>query len=181
MKFIIDIPEKDVQGCYNCPFNYDCVACVAPNGPDYVDICDYLGNSYITTRPEGCPLVPVVPDQEEMDRNWPETSGRTEDVIRQLIARLGVAADFHFARKYVDCIVEEYAGKLTTLGRGTCKVDVLNTGDCAGYECSEYIMHCNACGHEFGHVLYNEDGDVWMSERPNFCPNCGCEVARNEQ
>lgn len=61
-------------------------------------------------------------------------------------------------------------------GAGTCKVEVLNTGDCAGYECSEYIMHCNACGHEFGHVLYNEDGDVWMSERPNFCPNCGARV-----
>lgn len=63
-----------------------------------------------------------------------------------------------------------------TLGRGTCQVDVLNTGDCAGYECSEYIMHCNACGHEFGHVLYNEDGDVWMSEQPNYCPNCGARV-----
>ena len=63
-----------------------------------------------------------------------------------------------------------------TLGRGTCQVDVLNTGDCAGYECSEYIMHCNACGHEFGHVLYNEDGDVWMSEPPNYCPNCGKRV-----
>lgn len=75
MKFIIDIPEKDVQGCYSCPFNYDFVACVAPNGPDYVDIDDYLSNSFITTRPEGCPLVPVVPDQEEMDRNWPETIG----------------------------------------------------------------------------------------------------------
>ena len=63
-----------------------------------------------------------------------------------------------------------------TLGAGTCQVDVLNTGDCAGYECSEYIMHCNGCGHEFGHVLYNEDGDVWMSEKPNFCPNCGRKV-----
>ena len=63
-----------------------------------------------------------------------------------------------------------------TLGRVECKVDVLNTGDCAGYECSEYIMHCNACGHEFGHVLYNEDGDVWMSEPPNFYPNCGRKV-----
>ena len=58
----------------------------------------------------------------------------------------------------------------------TCKVDVLNTGDCAGYECSEYIMHCNGCGHEFGHVLYSEDGDVWMSEPPRFCPNCGAKV-----
>lgn len=67
-----------------------------------------------------------------------------------------------------------------TLGRGTCEVDVLNTGDCAGYECSEYIMHCNGCGHEFGHVLYNEDGDVWMSEPPRFCPNCGRRVV-NEQ
>ena len=64
----------------------------------------------------------------------------------------------------------------TTLEPGMCRVDVLNTGDCAGYECSEYIMHCNGCGHEFGHVLYNEDGDVWMSEPPNFCPNCGRRV-----
>lgn len=73
MKFIIDIPEKDAQSCYNCPFNYDFVACVAPNGPDYADICDCIDNPYITTRPEGCPLVPVVPDQGEMDRKWPET------------------------------------------------------------------------------------------------------------
>lgn len=65
---------------------------------------------------------------------------------------------------------------VATLGPGKCNVDVLNTGDCAGYECSEYIMHCNGCGHEFGHVLYNEDGDVWMSEVPNFCPNCGRRV-----
>lgn len=61
-------------------------------------------------------------------------------------------------------------------GLGACRIDALNTGDCAGYECSEYIMHCNGCGHEFGHVLYNEDGDVWMSELPNFCPNCGKRV-----
>lgn len=67
-----------------------------------------------------------------------------------------------------------------TLGTETCKVDVLNTGDCAGYECSEYIMHCNGCGHEFGHVLYNEDGDVWMSEPPNYCPNCGKRIEVDE-
>ena len=63
-----------------------------------------------------------------------------------------------------------------TLGAGTCRIDLLNTGDCAGYECSEYIMHCNGCGYEFGHVLYNENGDVWMSEPPNYCPNCGRRV-----
>lgn len=76
----------------------------------------------------------------------------------------------------VEGIVSPEQAVAVTLGRGTCRVDVLNTGDCAGYECSEYIMHCNGCGHEFGHVLYNEDGDVWMSERPNFCPNCGRKV-----
>ena len=77
---------------------------------------------------------------------------------------------------YTDATITPEQAVEATLGRGECKVDVLNTGDCAGYECSEYIMHCNACGHEFGHVLYNEDGDVWMSEPPNFCPNCGAKV-----
>lgn len=77
-----------------------------------------------------------------------------------------------------DSYCPECGGALhkSALGGDTCKVDVLNTGDCAGYECSEYIMHCNACGHEFGHVLYNEDGDVWMSEPPRFCPHCGRKV-----
>jgi len=65
---------------------------------------------------------------------------------------------------------------IATVGVGTCKVDVLNTGDCAGYECSEYIMHCNRCHHEYGYVQYNEDGDVWMSEPPKFCPNCGRRI-----
>lgn len=77
----------------------------------------------------------------------------------------------------VEGVVTPEQAIAATLGAGTCHVDVLNTGDCAGYECSEYIMHCNECGHEFGHVLYNENGDAWMSELPNFCPNCGRLVA----
>lgn len=63
-----------------------------------------------------------------------------------------------------------------TLGRGTCHIDVIDSGEIAYYCCNERIMHCNGCGHEFGHVLYDEDGNVWMSERPNYCPNCGREV-----
>ena len=63
-----------------------------------------------------------------------------------------------------------------TLGRGTCRIDVIDSGEIACYCCNERIMHCNGCGHEFGHVLYDEDGNVWMSEQPNFCPNCGRRI-----
>lgn len=85
MKFIIDIPEKDIQSCYCCPFNYDCgIGCTVPNGPDYSDIYNYLDSSKITTRPEDCPLIPVVPDQEEMDRNWPETVGELLGACQRL-------------------------------------------------------------------------------------------------
>ena len=89
---------------------------------------------------------------------------------------VGVQGNCYYARW--EHLTPEQAIEVT-LGRRECKVDVLNTGDCAGYECGEYIMHCNACGHEFGHVLYNEDGDVWMSEQPNFCPHCGARVVQS--
>lgn len=90
-------------------------------------------------------------------------SGRAEDVIRQLVARLGVAADFHFAQKYVDCIVEEYSGKLATLWRGTCHpVPIYGfDGEFTTYDYDE----CSECGAEW-------DGDI-----PNFCPWCGRKVA----
>ena len=44
----------------------------------------------------------------------------TEEVLRQLVAQLGDAAGFHFASKYVDCIVDEYAGKFATAGNRSC-------------------------------------------------------------
>jgi hypothetical protein len=63
-----------------------------------------------------------------------------------------------------------------TLGRGTCRMGMLDTGNEAAYEHYEYIMHCEECHHEFGYVLYNEDGDTWMDERPRYCHNCGRKV-----
>ena len=58
----------------------------------------------------------------------------------------------------------------------TCRVELIDTGNEASYEHYEYIAHCHSCHHEFGYVLYNEDGDTWQDELPNFCPNCGCKV-----
>ena len=100
----------------------------------------------------------------------------TETIVREPIDTLYVERPDGMMHVYFRSYLTPEQAIDATLGRGTCQVDVLNTGDCAGYECSEYIMHCNACGHEFGHVLYNEDGDVWMSEPPNYCPNCGRRV-----
>lgn len=88
-----------------------------------------------------------------------------EDVIRQLVARLGDAADFHFAPKYVDCIVEEYVDKIAGLDDGTCKA--IPTG-CATAICSE-------CGAEYlGSIVTNEPPDYVKALVR--CPNCGRKV-----
>ncbi len=58
----------------------------------------------------------------------------------------------------------------------TCNMDVMTTGERADYECSEHIMRCLNCGAEFGYVLYSEDGDVSMDDKPNYCPHCGTRV-----
>lgn len=63
-----------------------------------------------------------------------------------------------------------------TLGGGECEMDVLDTGNEAAYEHYEYIMHCANCHHEFGYVQYNEDGDTWQDEKPNYCPHFGLKV-----
>lgn len=126
--------------------------------------------------------------ERRMEQAIAATMGRgmlTADDVRDLIERhsdasCGNGRDFHNGA-YV-AIADELNATLGSYNctnserTETCKVDVLNTGDCAGYECSEYIMHCNGCGHEFGYVLYNEDGDVWMSEPPKYCPNCGRRI-----
>ena len=60
----------------------------------------------------------------------------------------------------------------------TCRVELIDTGNEAAYEHYEYIAHCHSCHHEFGYVLYDENGDTWQDELPNFCPNCGAKVVR---
>ena len=60
----------------------------------------------------------------------------------------------------------------------TCNIDVMDTGERADYDCREHIMHCKNCGAEFGYVLYGEDGDVSMDDKPKFCPGCGARVVR---
>ena len=58
----------------------------------------------------------------------------------------------------------------------TCHMDAVDTGEQADYECRERIMHCSNCNAEFGYVLYGEDGDVSMDDKPKFCPECGKRV-----
>lgn len=58
----------------------------------------------------------------------------------------------------------------------TCQIEMIDTGNKAAYEHYEHIAHCHSCHHEFGYVLYNEDGDTWQDEKPNYCPNCGAKV-----
>lgn len=103
-------------------------------------------------------------------------SDKVEAVLRKLIARLGVAADFYFARKYVDCIVEEYAGKLATLGAGTCEADETDLIPfvCADGDSSEVdyirVMECSACGGTFEHINGSYE----------FCPRCGRRIEVDE-
>ena len=66
--------------------------------------------------------------------------------------------------------------KLADLIDSTCSMDAIDTGEMADYDCSEHIMHCKNCDAEFGYVLYSEDGDVIMDDKPKFCPNCGAMV-----
>ena len=66
------------------------------------------------------------------------------------------------------------------IDRPTCNMDVMTTGERADYECSEHIMRCLNCGAEFGYVLYSEDGDVSMDDKPNYCPQCGAEVVDDD-
>lgn len=62
----------------------------------------------------------------------------------------------------------------------TCSMDAIDTGEQADYECREHIMHCSNCNAEFGYVLYGEDGDVSMDDKPKFCPECGRRVVSDD-
>lgn len=58
----------------------------------------------------------------------------------------------------------------------TCRMELLFAEDTLEHECREYIMHCDACHHNFCYVLYNEDGSTWTDEPPKYCPHCGRSV-----
>lgn len=70
--------------------------------------------------------------------------------------------------------------KSTQASDEICSIADLDTGNVADYECHEHIKHCKNCNHEFGYVLYNEDGDVWMDEQPCYCPRCGVKAGEHE-
>ena len=73
--------------------------------------------------------------------------------------------------------VREIFRHLADLIDPTCNIDVMDTGERADYDCREHIMHCKNCGAEFGYVLFSEEGDVSMDDKPSYCPNCGDRVA----
>ena len=87
--------------------------------------------------------------------------------------------------KFRDVIDESYVfdndvlSRLADLIDPTCSMDAIDTGEQADYECREHIMHCSNCGAEFGYVLYGEDGDVSMDDKPKFCPECGKRVVND--
>lgn len=94
------------------------------------------------------------------------------ELLDNLAETLGVdSTSEHYEDALVDRLIE-------LIGRPTCNMDVMATGERADYECSEHIMRCLNCGAEFGYVLYSEDGDVSMDDKPNYCPNCGAEGKR---
>ena len=72
--------------------------------------------------------------------------------------------------------MSDETGELADLIDSTCSMDVIDTGEMADYDCCEHIMYCKSCDAEFGYVLYSEDGDVDMDDKPKFCPECGARV-----
>lgn len=86
--------------------------------------------------------------------------------LRAIRAVVGKGDIFHLLADLID--------------RPTCNMDVMTTDERADYECSEHIMRCLNCGAEFGYVLYSEDGDVSMDDKPNYCPHCGTRVVSDD-
>lgn len=86
--------------------------------------------------------------------------------LRAIRAVVGKGDIFHLLADLID--------------RPTCNMDVMTTDERADYECSEHIMRCLNCGAEFGYVLYSEDGDVSMDDKPSYCPHCGTRVVSDD-
>lgn len=99
-----------------------------------------------------------------------------EDIGIRGTARYYVICTTCGAKSNFEKTPEEAMKKWNERGEQTCSITDLNSGEVADYECREHIKHCESCHHDFGYVLYNEDGDTWMDEQPRFCPNCGAKV-----
>lgn len=104
----------------------------------------------------------------------------TSDESGALFGRiLAVANDYrpglHYATSHF--VARDAVDLFADLIDPTCNIDVMDTGERADYDCREHIMHCKNCGAEFGYVLFSEEGDVSMDDKPSYCPNCGDRVA----
>lgn len=107
-------------------------------------------------------------------RNKPSCAAFQTAMLDNLAETLGVdSTSEHYEDALVDRLIE-------LIGRPTCNMDVMATGERADYECSEHIMRCLNCGAEFGYVLYGEGGDVSMDDKPNYCPHCGTRVVSDD-
>lgn len=82
--------------------------------------------------------------------------------------------EISWALRHAADTIENLRNRLTE--RETCTMELLFAEDTLEHECREYIMHCDACHHNFCYVLYNEDGGTWTDEKPKFCPHCGRRV-----
>ena len=121
----------------------------------------------------------------------------TSDERREVAARLREAAidDGHVGRPYGEqgfqVTLRRIIGtgnpmrptlyaRLADLIDPKCSMDAIDTGEMADYDCCEHIMYCKNCDAEFGYVLYSEDGDVDMDDKPKFCPECGARVVSDD-
>ena len=119
----------------------------------------------------------VVSDEERREvANWLRLSGESlgfDNCFAQMlcdVAGTDLPSEDFDAAGYLAYLID----------RPTCNIDVMTTDERADYECSEHIMRCLNCGAEFGYVLYSEDGDVSMDDKPNYCPHCGTRVVSDD-
>lgn len=95
---------------------------------------------------------------------------------KQFMSMVRAASELELAHEMNYLTKSGFERLADLIDRPMCNMDVMTTGERADYECSEHIMRCLNCGAEFGYVLYSEDGDVSMDDKPNYCPHCGTRV-----
>lgn len=65
------------------------------------------------------------------------------------------------------------------LGRGTCRMELRDTGNDFEPGCTEEYLMCDHCKFVGYYVCASEDGDYWC-DIPSFCPSCGRAVRRSD-